>query len=73
MQARGQARTTYFSPHVTEQDSIRSQTALASLPVTNDITSRVLILPLYDTMTDDEVLEMVAAFSEALAIIPPSA
>jgi dTDP-4-amino-4,6-dideoxygalactose transaminase len=48
----------YFSPHVAEQEYFRRRANLVSMPVTNDVASRVLTLPLFDAMTDDEVLEV---------------
>ena len=57
----------YFSPHVAEQDYFRQYADLAALPVTSDIASRILTLPLYDSMTEDEVREVVAAVRTSLA------
>ena len=68
MLRRGVASATYFSPHVAELGYFRDEAALASLPVTNDIASRVLTLPLYDTMTDDEVSEVISAVNAALSV-----
>jgi len=56
----------YFSPHVAEQDYFREHAQHTALPVTDDIASRILTLPLYDTMTEDEVREVVAAVKAAL-------
>jgi dTDP-4-amino-4,6-dideoxygalactose transaminase len=69
MQRRGVASGNYFSPHVAEQDYFRKKADLASLPVTNDIASRVLTLPLYDTMTGEEVHEVVTAVKASLAFV----
>ena len=69
MRARGVDSANYFSPHVAEQPYFRRQADLKSLPVTNDIASRVLTLPLYDTMTDREVDEVVSAVKAALAAV----
>ena len=66
MRRRGVESASYFSPHVAEQDYFRPHADLDSLPVTNDIASRVLTLPLYDTMTDEEVYEVVAAVKAAI-------
>lgn len=57
----------YFSPHVAEQDLFVDGTDPASLPVTNDIASRILTLPLFDTMTDQQVSQVCAAMQSALA------
>ena len=66
---RGVGSATYFSPHVAEQDYFRDAAALASLPVTNAVASRVLTLPLYDTMTDEEVYEVVSAVKASLTLV----
>jgi dTDP-4-amino-4,6-dideoxygalactose transaminase len=68
MRQRGVDSATYFSPHVAEQDYFRSQANPGALPVTNEIASRALTLPLYDTMIDDEVQEVVAAVKAGLAL-----
>jgi len=72
MRRRGVASATYFSPHVAELEYFRDEAALASLPVTNDIAARVLTLPLYDTMTDDEVQEVISAVNAALSLVDTS-
>ena len=69
MRQRGVDSATYFSPHVAEQGYFRRQAKLSSLPVTNEIASRVLTLPLYDTMTEQEVLEVVSAVKASLGLI----
>ena len=67
MGQRGISSTTYFSPHVAEQGYFRGDADLASLPVTNGIASRVLTLPLYDAMTEEEVEQVAVAVQAALA------
>ena len=57
----------YFSPHVAEQAYFRNPAV--SLPVTDEIASRALTLPLFDAMTDAQVHEVSAAVKEALAIV----
>lgn len=69
MRQRGVDSATYFSPHVAEQGYFRRQAKLASLPVTNEIASRVLTLPLYDTMTEEEVREVVTAVRASLGLV----
>jgi dTDP-4-amino-4,6-dideoxygalactose transaminase len=63
---RGVDSANYFSPHVAEQDYFRPHADLAALPVTNNVASRALTLPLYDAMTNDEVSEVVTAVRSAL-------
>ncbi len=67
MRSRGVESSNYFSPHVAEHDYFRGHTNLASLPVTNDIASRALTLPLFDTMTGAEVYEVASAVKAAVA------
>jgi dTDP-4-amino-4,6-dideoxygalactose transaminase len=69
MRQLGVASATYFSPHVAEQDYFRAHANLAALPVTNDVASRVLTLPLYDTMTDEEAQQVIATVKAALAAV----
>jgi dTDP-4-amino-4,6-dideoxygalactose transaminase len=45
----------YFSPHVAEQPYFRERCMIEPLPVTDIVSSRILSLPIYDTMTDREV------------------
>ena len=71
MQQRGIGSANYFSPHVVEQDYFRDEAIIASLPVTNDIASRALTLPLFDTMTHEEVYEVVAAVKASLRGLRP--
>jgi dTDP-4-amino-4,6-dideoxygalactose transaminase len=68
MRRRGVESAHYFSPHVGEQEYFRRHADLASLRVTNDVAARILTLPLYDTMTDDEVGQVVTAVKEAVAL-----
>jgi dTDP-4-amino-4,6-dideoxygalactose transaminase len=49
----------YFSPHLAEQDYFRDSCISGPLPVTNDIASRIISLPLYDAMTRAEVAHVV--------------
>jgi dTDP-4-amino-4,6-dideoxygalactose transaminase len=72
MQRRGVDSATYFSPHVAEQDYFRGQADLGSLPVTNEIASRALTLPLFDSMTDDEVRQVVSAVKAAMVLYGPA-
>ncbi len=69
MRNRGVDTAAYFSPHVAEQDYFRGNADLDSLPITNDIASRVLTLPLFDTMTEDEVFEVISVTKAVLARI----
>jgi dTDP-4-amino-4,6-dideoxygalactose transaminase len=68
MRRMGVESASYFSPHVAEQDYFRDRVDLASLPVTKDVASRALTLPLFDTLTNQEVQEVAAAVKTALAL-----
>ena len=59
----------YFSPHVAEQRYFKEAASLTSLPVTNDVASRVLTLPLFDAMTDAQVRQVCASLNAALTIM----
>lgn len=67
MAHRGVATATYFSPHVAEQPFFRERSDSRLLPVTDDVASRTLTLPLYDTMTEREVIEVVEAVKAGIA------
>ena len=69
MRQRGVGSASYFSPHVAEQDYFRDLANVASLPVTNDVASRILTLPLYDAMTGEDVQEVVSAVNAGLALV----
>jgi len=71
MRRRGVDSATYFSPHVAEQDYFRAHADLGSLPIANDIASRALTLPLFDSMTDDEVQQVVSAVKAGLEFHRP--
>jgi dTDP-4-amino-4,6-dideoxygalactose transaminase len=69
MSRRGIASGTYFSPHVAQQEYFRANSTCGPLPVTDDVASRILSLPLFDTMTEDEVVEVADAVNVALRIV----
>ena len=53
--AHGIGAATYFSPHLAEQPYFRKHAIMGRLPHTTDVAARVLVLPLADTMTFEEV------------------
>ena len=53
--AQGIGAATYFSPHLAEQPYFRRTCIVGQLPRTKDIAGRVLVLPLADMMTLEEV------------------
>jgi dTDP-4-amino-4,6-dideoxygalactose transaminase len=52
---RGVATGAYFSPHLMEQPYFQKTCLAGPLPVCDDISARMMSLPLFDTMTHDEV------------------
>lgn len=52
---RGIGVSTYFSPHMAEQPYFARNAVCSPLPVTADVASRILTLPMFDAMTTDDV------------------
>jgi dTDP-4-amino-4,6-dideoxygalactose transaminase len=46
---------TYFSPHLLEQPYFQKVCVAGPMPVCDDVSARMISLPLFDTMTDHEV------------------
>ncbi len=57
----------YFSPHLGEQPWVRSVAQIEETPVADMVGSRLLSLPLSDTMAIEDVAEVVAALDRAVA------
>lgn len=66
LQQSGIESGTYFSPHVAQQALFAQGAATASLPVTNEVAGRIITLPLFDSMRDEDVAEVCAALRSAL-------
>ena len=60
--AEGIGAATYFSPHLAEQPYFERTCRFGALPVSDDIGSRIVALPVTDGMTLDEVGEVARAF-----------
>jgi len=45
----------YFSPHLGQQPYFRTEALIKPTPVADDVASRILSLPILDTMTQDDV------------------
>ena len=60
---------TYFSPHVGEQDHFLAHADVTPLPVTQDVAARILTLPLFDTMTDQQVRVVCSAVKSAIRLV----
>jgi dTDP-4-amino-4,6-dideoxygalactose transaminase len=52
---RGITTGTYFSPHLMEQPYFQKMCVAGPMPVCEDVSARMISLPLFDTMTDREV------------------
>jgi dTDP-4-amino-4,6-dideoxygalactose transaminase len=52
---KGIATGAYFSPHLMEQPYFQKTCVAGPLPVCDDVSARMISLPLFDTMTHDEV------------------
>jgi dTDP-4-amino-4,6-dideoxygalactose transaminase len=63
---RGIITGTYFSPHLFEQPYFRNVCVAGPLPVCDDVSARVISLPLFDTMTHDEVEQVAACLRTAI-------
>jgi dTDP-4-amino-4,6-dideoxygalactose transaminase len=57
----------YFSPHLGEQPWIRSVASLTPTPVADDLSRRILSLPLTDAMTAADATRVTAALARALS------
>lgn len=57
----------YFSPHLGEQPWVRSIAQIEETPVADMIGSRLLSLPLSDTMTTDDVTRVIETLDRAVA------
>lgn len=64
----GVGSATYFSPHLAEQPYFRTHTVAGPLPVTNDIASRILSLPLLPGMSPSEVRYVATSLRQATAL-----
>jgi dTDP-4-amino-4,6-dideoxygalactose transaminase len=52
---RGVATGAYFSPHLMEQPYFKKLSVAGPMPVCDDVSARMISLPLFDTMTHHEV------------------
>ena len=63
----------YFSPHLMEQSYFRGRAKAGLLRVTSDVAGRMLSLPLYDTMTREEVVYVAQSLQQILAAVEADA
>ena len=57
----GVATGAYFSPHLMEQPYFQKTCVAGAIPVCDDVSARMISLPLFDTMTHHEVDQVVAS------------
>jgi dTDP-4-amino-4,6-dideoxygalactose transaminase len=62
----------YFHPHLGEQPWIRSVACLSPTPVADDLSRRILSLPLTDAMTAEDARRVTAALGRALMARVPA-
>ena len=65
--ADGIGSATYFSPHLLQQEYFKEHAKSGPLAVTNDVASRIISLPLFDTMTQQDLADVVAAMQRQFA------
>ena len=70
--ASGIGHATYFSPHLAQQSYFAQNALFGALPVTDDVAGRTISLPMFDTMNDVEIDEVIAAVRQALAALRAS-
>ncbi len=62
----GIATGAYFSPHLMEQPYFQKTCVAGPIPVCDDVSARMISLPLFDTMTHHEVDQVVEALQALL-------
>jgi dTDP-4-amino-4,6-dideoxygalactose transaminase len=62
----GIATGAYFSPHLMEQPYFQKTCMAGPLPVCDDVSARMISLPLFDTMTHHEVDHVVASLQDLI-------
>ena len=67
LEARGIGSAAYFSPHLAQQDYFARHGVARKLPNTDDVSARMLSLPLFDAMTADQIREVTVAVRQEIA------
>jgi dTDP-4-amino-4,6-dideoxygalactose transaminase len=67
LRERGIGVSTYFSPHVAEQPYFAKHSVAGSLAITQDISERVLTLPMFDTMIENDVHQVASELMSAIS------
>jgi dTDP-4-amino-4,6-dideoxygalactose transaminase len=66
--SRGIATGAYFSPHLMEQPYFQKTSVAGPLPVSDDVSARMISLPLFDTMTYQEVSQVVEELRSVMGL-----
>jgi dTDP-4-amino-4,6-dideoxygalactose transaminase len=66
--SRGIATGAYFSPHLMEQPYFQKTAVAGPLPVSDDVSARMISLPLFDTMTNQEVSKVVEELRSVMGL-----
>jgi dTDP-4-amino-4,6-dideoxygalactose transaminase len=69
---RGITTATYFSPHLFQQPYFLETCVAGTLPVCEDVSARMISLPLYDTMTNAEVDLVVECLQDVIGVTQPA-
>jgi dTDP-4-amino-4,6-dideoxygalactose transaminase len=71
LENRGITTGAYFSPHLLEQSYFRKMCPVTPVPVCDDVSARMMSLPLYDTMTPQEVDYVVESLRAVISDMEP--
>ena len=66
----GIGSASYFSPHLAQQSYFAEHSVWGDLSITDDVAGRAISLPMYDTITPDDVAEVAAVMNRELAKLP---
>jgi dTDP-4-amino-4,6-dideoxygalactose transaminase len=72
LEDRGIMTGTYFSPHLFEQPYFQKVCLAGPLRVCDDVSARMISLPLFDTMTHAEVDQVVEALRTVMGMMEPA-
>lgn len=59
---------TYFSPHLLEQPYFQKHCVAGPLPICDDVSNRIISLPLYDAMTHHEIDQVAESLHAAIRV-----
>ena len=60
----------YFSPHLSQQSYFAENSVWGDLSITDDVAARVISLPMFDTITAEEVAEVASVMNREMARLP---